>query len=99
MEVEQALGPESTIKDLFERIAVPKGSTVVPIVIDETKTEARYLIVIQGEPRTATQILHSLMVQIEHMKEYSDHHEAVSMNLPDAITPKDEDEPRVISTD
>lgn len=87
------LSRDSTVKELFKAIFVEgQGTQVRPLIISDPKDElAEMLIMIQGNPETAQNILSTLMAHLEQMHEHSEQQAKVEMvdstgeKLPDNV--------------
>ena len=82
------LGPDSTVRELFEAIAVDKGVNLVPVAISKAEDEvARLAIFITGEQEDARLLFANLMAYVDQLHAAAEQHAA---NL------EAEDEPAII---
>ena len=80
------LSQESTLKELFDFIAVNEGVNVMPVKIKQDEHDTRLLIVIQGHRDTASVILAQLMTVIQDMFDTSEQAE-VERDKPRIVLP------------
>jgi len=63
------LTKDSTLKELFDFIAVPEGANVMPITLSQKKDDTRLMILVQGEHKIASVIMAQLMTVLQDMSD------------------------------
>lgn len=58
------LSRESTLKEVFDHIAVKQGVNVTAVTLEQSEHDTRMMILIQGEHKTASVIMAQLMAHI-----------------------------------
>jgi hypothetical protein len=91
-----SLTKDTTLQELFNFVYNPDHDVqVIPVTVSKPSEDvARYMIVIQGKPKTAGMILAALMTQVEDMWARAEQQHAIQK--PAVAAKKLGDEPQII---